>query len=43
MFFFNILSLLATLDNEKASPMAEYERRIASGELRAGDTFQVQI
>jgi hypothetical protein len=30
----------ATLGNGKAGPMAEYERRIVSGELLAGDTFQ---
>lgn len=43
IFFLNIFFLLATLDNGKAGPMAEYKRRIASGELLAGDTFQVQI
>ncbi|XP_078173908.1 uncharacterized protein LOC144567602 isoform X2 [Carex rostrata] len=31
----------ATLGNGKAGPMAEYERRIVSGELLAGDTFQL--
>ncbi|KAJ4778758.1 Lactation elevated protein 1 [Rhynchospora pubera] len=34
-------SIGASLDNGKAGPMAEYERRIASGELLAGDTFQL--
>jgi hypothetical protein len=28
-------------DEYKAGPLAEYERRIAAGELKAGDEFQV--
>ncbi|KAF3333057.1 lactation elevated protein 1-like protein [Carex littledalei] len=33
--------ILATSDGEKAGPLVEYERRIASGELIEGDHFQV--
>lgn len=28
-------------DEYKAGPLAEYERRIAAGELKSGDEFQV--
>jgi len=28
-------------DDFKAGPLAEYERRIAAGELKSGDEFQV--
>lgn len=30
-------------DEYKAGPLAEYERRIASGELKPGDEFQVMV
>lgn len=28
-------------DEYKAGPLAEYERRVAAGELKAGDEYQV--
>lgn len=35
--------ILATTGGEKAGPLVEYERRIASGDLIEGDHFQVKF
>lgn len=35
--------ILATSGGEKAGPLVEFERRIASGELIEGDHFQVKF
>jgi hypothetical protein len=44
-FFFNsnFAMILATTGGEKAGPLVEYERRIASGDLMEGDHFQVKF
>lgn len=35
------LNLWLSGDEYKAGPLAEYERRIAAGELKSGDEYQV--
>lgn len=37
------VSSIQSIDIERAGPLAEYERRIAMGELSDGDSYQVQV
>lgn len=38
-----LLNAWVSGDEYKSGPLAEYERRIAAGELKAGDEFQVFV